>query len=170
MIRYATRDDLAAILEIYNDAILHTTAIYDYKPHSINDRIVWYDKKIAEGLPVLVFEENSVVTGFATFGAFRAWPAYKYTIEHSVYVHPNYQGKKIGSALLCELTKIANEKGYATMVAGIDASNAGSIIMHKKLGFTECGTISSAGYKFGRWLDLVFYQYSLKGPEKPTED
>lgn len=170
MIRYATRDDLAAILEIYNDAILHTTAIYDYKPHSINDRIVWYDKKMAEGLPVLVFEENSVVTGFATFGAFRAWPAYKYTIEHSVYVHPNYQGKKIGSALLCELIKIANEKGYATMVAGIDASNAGSIIMHKKLGFTECGTISRAGYKFGRWLDLVFYQYSLKGPEKPTED
>jgi len=170
MIRYLEHSDLTAILKIYNEAILNTTAVYDYKPHTLEDRSSWYEKKVTDGFPVLVFEANNAVVGFATFGSFRAWPAYKYTIEHSVYVHKNHRGKHIGTALLKELIKIANTKGYATMVAGIDASNEGSRLMHDKLGFSQSGTIRKAGYKFGKWLDLVFYQYQLQGPEIPIEE
>jgi phosphinothricin acetyltransferase len=170
MIRYAEHGDLTAILEIYNEAIVNTTAVYDYKPHTLADRTSWYEKKISDGFPVLVFEENNVVVGFATFGPFRAWPAYKYTIEHSVYVHKSHRGKHLGTALLQELIAIANTRGYSTMVAGIDASNEGSKLMHEKLGFIPSGIIRKAGYKFGKWLDLAFYQYQLQGPETPIEE
>ncbi|SDE62068.1 GNAT family N-acetyltransferase [Sporomusa acidovorans] len=170
MIYSAERHDLTAILEIYNEAILNTTAVYDYKPHSIEDRTIWYDKKMAEGFPILVYKEDNAVAGFATYGPFRAWPAYKYTIEHSVYVHKDFRGKHIGTALLKALIEIANAKGYAIMVAGIDASNESSKILHKKLGFSESGTIYKAGYKFGTWLDLVFYQYQLQGPDNPKDE
>jgi L-amino acid N-acyltransferase len=170
MIRLAGCDDMNAILEIYNEAIMNTTAIYDYKPHTLEDRLAWYDKKMKEDFPVLVFEENHVVIGFATFGPFRAWPAYQYTVEHSVYVHEKHRGKGIGTQLLGELMRILNERGYATIVAGIDGNNEGSKIMHEKLGFTYSGTIRKAGYKFGKWLDLCFYQYELRGPLNPRED
>ena len=170
MIRLAKYSDLKIILEIYNDAILNTTAIYDYKLHTIEDRTSWYEEKIQNGLPVLVFEEGNRVVGFATFGPFRDWPAYKYTIEHSVYVHKDYRGRHIGIKLMKELIKIANERGYATMVAGIDADNEVSKIMHEKLGFSFSGTIQKVGYKFEKWLNLDFYQYELLGPEQPTEE
>lgn len=170
MIRYAKHSDLTAILEIYNDAILNTTAIYDYKPHTLQDRTSWYEKKLNAGYPVWVFEENNLVIGFATFGPFRAYPAFKYTVEHSVYVHKDYRGKRIGTLLLTELIKFASDNGYATLVAGIDDSNEGSKIMHEKLGFSHCGLIRRSGYKFGKWLDLSFYQYQLQGPENPKEE
>ncbi len=170
MIRYGKHEDLMAILDIYNDAILNTTAVYSYKPQTMKERLAWFEQKGADGFPVLVFEENNVTVGFATFGYFRAWPAYKYTIEHSVYVHKDHKGKHIGTMLLQALIKSANDQGYATMVAGIDANNEGSIILHEKLGFTKSGIIQKAGYKFGKWLDLVFYQYQLQGPERPSEE
>lgn len=170
MIRAAEPGDLFAILDIYNEAILNTTAVYHYKPHTIEDRRSWYENKISDGFPVLVFEENGLIAGFATFGPFRAWPAYKYTVEHSVYVHKDHRGKHIGTALLQKLIDMANAKGYATLVAGIDASNAASKVLHEKLGFSESGVIRKAGYKFGKWLDLNFYQYQLRGPERPTEE
>ena len=170
MIREASKRDLVDILEIYNDAILHTTAIYDYKIHTIDDRIQWYEKKMQDGYPILVAEENNKVIGFATFGSFRAWPAFKYSIEHSVYVDEIYSNKGIGTLLLKEIIKISNEREFATIVAGIDGSNKKSIRMHEKLGFKYSGTINKAGYKFGKWLDLVFYQLELKGPKNPIED
>ncbi|QDR81169.1 GNAT family N-acetyltransferase [Sporomusa termitida] len=170
MIRSAGPGDLAAIQEIYNEAIINTTAVYDYKPYTMAARTLWYEDKVNAGLPVLVYEEGNLVVGFATFGPFRAKPAYKYTIEHSVYVHNKHRGKHIGTILMQELIKLANAQGYATMVAGIDASNLGSRTMHEKMGFCFSGTIHKAGYKFGRWLDLSFYQYKLAGPDKPTEE
>lgn len=170
MIRNATPQDLPAILEIYNDAIINTTAIYDYKPHTLAERQAWYEKKLSEGFPVLVFEENTLPVGFASFGTFRPFPAFKYTIEHSVYVHKEHRGKKVGTSLLQELLAVAQNQGYATVVAGIDASNEGSRYLHEKLGFTYAGTIHKAGYKFGKWLDLVFYHYHLQGPIKPVEE
>lgn len=170
MIRNAEYRDLTTILEIYNEAILNTTAIYRYKPFTLEDRTFWFKNKLSDGLPLLVFEEDSNIIGFATYGPFRTGPAYKYTIEHSVYVHKNHRGKHIGAALMQELLKIANTKGYATMVAGIDANNEVSRLMHERLGFTNCGIIRKAGYKFGTWLDLVFYQYELQGPETPIEE
>ncbi|WP_028401032.1 GNAT family N-acetyltransferase [Ectobacillus panaciterrae] len=169
MIRRIQEKDLNDILEIYNDAIVNTTAVYDYTPHTIEDRRLWYKQKIEGGYPVLVFEENHKIIGFATFGPFRAWPAYKYTIEHSVYVHKDYRKNGIGTTLLKEIIRIANEQKYATLVAGIDAANEKSIKVHERLGFTYSGTIKKAGFKFGKWLDLAFYQLDLNGPERPTE-
>ncbi|MFC7393470.1 GNAT family N-acetyltransferase [Scopulibacillus cellulosilyticus] len=163
MIRNANEKDLAPILDIYNDAIINTTAVYDYEPHTIEERIVWFREKKKDNLPVLVFEEEGKVAGFATFGPFRPRPAYQYTIEHSVYVHKNYRKKGIGTALLKEIIRIAKEQKYATLVAGIDALNEKSIKIHERLGFTHCGTIQNAGYKFDKWLSLVFYQLDLRG-------
>lgn len=121
------------------------------------------------GYPILVVEEDNKVIGFATFGPFRDWPAYKYTIEHSIYVNRNCRNKGIGTQLAKELIRVSNEKGFATMVAGIDESNEKSIKLHEKLGFEYSGKINKAGYKFGKWLNLVFYQLELKGPNNPIE-
>lgn len=170
MIRLARRGDLPAVLDIYNEAIVNTTAIYDYRPHTLADREAWYDQKLAAGLPLYVFEENGVVIGYATYGPFRTFPAYKYTVEHSVYVHKDHRGRKIGARLLQTLIETLNEKGYATLIGGIDADNAGSCRMHEKMGFRQVGEITRAGYKFGRWLTLRFYQYDLVGPAMPTEE
>lgn len=165
MIREANEKDLVNILEIYNDAILNTTAVYDYKPHTIDNIGKWYDKKKQDGYPLLVFEEGDNAVAFATFGPFREWPAYKYTIEHSVYVHKSCRNKGIGMKLMKEIIKIADEREYATMVAGIDSENIISIKLHKKLGFEFSGAIKRAGFKFGKWLDLAFYQMELTGPK-----
>ena len=170
MVRQATEKDLMDILEIYNDAILNTTAIYDYKAHTIDDRIQWYEKRKQDGYPLLVFEENEKVIGFATFGSFRAYPAFKYTIEHSIYVHKDYRNLGIGKILLKELIDIASVDEYATIVACIDSLNENSIKIHEKFGFKYSGTVTKAGFKFGKWLDLVFYQLDLAGPKIPLEE
>ena len=169
MVRQAAEKDLMDILEIYNDAILSTTAIYDYKAHTLEDRIQWYEKKKQDGYPLLVFEENDKVVAFATFGTFRAYPAFKYTIEHSIYVHKDYRNLGIGKILLKELIDIASVDEYATMVACIDSLNENSIKIHEKFGFKYSGTVTKAGFKFGKWLDLVFYQLELTGPKIPLE-
>ena len=170
MIRHSEEKDLPEILDIYNDAILNSTAVYSYVPQTLEERKAWYKQKKASGYPVIVYEEDNQVIGFATFGAFRAWPAYKYSIEHSVYVHKDCRTKGIGTMLLKEIIEIANKQNYATLIAGIDAANEKSIKVHEKLGFTYSGTIKKAGYKFGKWLDLSFYQLELNGPERPTEN
>ena len=170
MIREATQKDLMDILEIYNDAILNTTAVYTYQPQTLESRQIWFEQKMDEGFPILVFELDQKVVGFATFGPFRAWAAYKYSIEHSVYVDKEYRKYGIGTSLLKELINLANEREYMTLIAGIDASNEKSIAMHKNFGFVYSGTIKKAGYKFNKWLDLAFYQLELKGPKNPTEE
>ncbi|MDR3641837.1 MAG: GNAT family N-acetyltransferase [Humidesulfovibrio sp.] len=170
MIRAAQREDLPAILEIYNEAIRNTTAVYDYTPHTLAQRAAWYEQKLAAGYPLLACAEDAAVVGFATFGPFRAWAAYKYSVEHSLYVHKDHRRKGIGAALLRELLRLAETGGYATMIAGIDASNQGSRLLHEKFGFTEVGVIKRAGFKFGAWLDLCLYQCLLQGPGQPTED
>jgi len=169
MIRDAMERDLPDILEIYNEAILNTTAVYDYKVHTLEERKQWFEKKKQDGYPLLVYEKNDQVAGFATFGPFRAWPAYKYTIEHSVYVNPNFKNEGIATKLMKEIIAIANNREYATLVAGIDSANEISVKLHEKLGFEYSGLIKKAGYKFDRWLDLAFYQLDLQGPSKPLE-
>lgn len=169
MLRRAEEADLPEILEIYNDAILHTTAVYAYKPQSLEDRFDWFRDKQEQGYPILVVEDGGRVRGFATYGPFRAWPAYQYSIEHSVYVHRDDRGKGLGRILLHELINLAEANGYATLVAGIDSANEVSIALHRSLGFTYSGSIRRAGYKFGKWLDLAFYQLDLSGPPEPTE-
>lgn len=170
MIRQAEESDLNDILEIYNDAILNTTALYTYKPKTLEDRKQWLRDQKKDGYPVFVWEENSRVAGFSTYGPFRAYPAFKYTIEHSVYVKNEYRGRGIGNVLLKEVIEDAIKREYATIVACIDSANDKSIKMHEKLGFEYSGNIKRAGYKFGKWLNLVFLQLNLPGPENPIEE
>ena len=169
MIREATPKDLAAILEIYNEAILNTTAVYAYDFYTEETGKAWYEGKINKGYPFFVEEIDGKVVGFATYGSFRSKAAYQYTIEHSIYVHPDHRRRGIARMLMEKLLAAADKEGYATMVAGIDSENEGSIRLHEQLGFRNTGTIRRAGFKFGRWLDLVFYQRMLKGPADPVE-
>ncbi|MCS5348849.1 GNAT family N-acetyltransferase [Staphylococcus aureus] len=162
MIRCAKKEDLNAILAIYNDAIINTTAVYTYKPQTIDERVVWFETKQRKHEPIFVFEENGSILGFATFGSFRPWPAYQYTIEHSIYVDASARGKGIASQLLQHLIVEAKAKGYRTLVAGIDASNEASIKLHQKFNFKHAGTLTNVGYKFDYWLDLAFYELDLK--------
>ncbi|KIL37876.1 phosphinothricin acetyltransferase [Gordoniibacillus kamchatkensis] len=168
-LRLAQETDLPDILDIYNDAIVNTTAVYHYEPQTLDNRRQWYLDKRQSGHPVVVLEDRGNVVGFAAYGPFRAWPAYKYTAEHSVYVHRGFRGRGAGKLLLQEIIRLAERQGVATLVAGIDAANEASIELHRKLGFTHSGTIRRAGFKFGRWLDLAFYQLDLPGPEQPTD-
>ncbi|MDR4172373.1 GNAT family N-acetyltransferase [Bacillus nitratireducens] len=170
MIREAMKKDVTFILDIYNDAILNSTAVYAYKPVTLENRIDWYEQKKADGYPILVYELDNKVVGFATFGPFRAWPAYKYSVEHSVYIDREYRKNGIGSSLMEELITIAKEREYMTLIAGIDAENEKSIALHKNFGFVYSGIIKKAGYKFNGWLDLAFYQLELNGPGNPIEE
>jgi len=158
-----------AILEIFNDAIVNSTALYDYHARTPESMVGWFDAKEAGAFPVIGAFENDEFLGFASYGTFRAWPAYKYTVEHSVYVHKDHRGKRIGLALMQELIAAARQQEYHVMVGGIDLTNIGSIALHEKLGFTHSGTIKQAGFKFGRWLDLGFYQLILETPINPVD-
>ncbi|GLC90251.1 GNAT family N-acetyltransferase [Lysinibacillus piscis] len=165
MIRFMTEQDVAGVLDIYNDVILTSKAVYRYEIQTLEEKIQWFQDQQAAGNPLLVFEEDGIVAGFATYGQFRPYPGYKYTMEHSVYVHKEHYQKGIATKLMHELIRIAEERGVKTLVAGIDGENSVSIKAHEKLGFEYAGTIKQAGYKFGEWLDLVFYQLQLKGPQ-----
>ena len=161
MIRNAEHRDLPIILEIMNEAILNTTAIYDYKSRSMEFVEAWFSKKQADNLPIIVYELEGVSVGYGTYGVFRAWEAYKFSLEHSIYVHVDHQGKGIGKTLLTALIEAAKKGGYHTMIGGIDAANQKSCEFHAQFGFVEAGRIKDAGYKFDRWLDLVFMQLML---------
>lgn len=162
MIRLAEKRDAQAILDIYNEAILHTTAVYKYDVEALGERQQWLLEKEAEGFPVFVLEEEGVVVGFATYGLFRAYPAYRYAIENSIYVHPKHGGKGVATKLMEALIEDAKEAGYKTMIACIDADNDASIKLHEKFGFTYSGTLTNVGYKFDRWLNLALYQLQLQ--------
>jgi phosphinothricin acetyltransferase len=165
-----TRDAHAdAILDILNEAIANSTALYDYRPRPADSMAGWFKAKDTGRFPVIGAIENQMLLGFASYGSFRAWPAYKYTVEHSVYVHRDHRGKGIGIALMKKLIDAAREQQYHVMVGGIDAANRASIVMHEKLGFAHAGTVRHAGYKFGRWLDLAFYQLLLETPARPVD-
>ncbi|MFF5514398.1 GNAT family N-acetyltransferase [Staphylococcus capitis] len=161
MIRHARKEDLPDILEIYNDAIINTTAVYTYDPKELEERLQWFETKSIAEEPIWVYVKDHHVVGYATYDSFRDWPAYLYSIEHSIYVDPDYRGQGIASKLLETLIQDAKAKNYRTIVAGIEASNVGSIELQKKFNFTHAGTIKNVGYKFERWLDLAFYQLDL---------
>lgn len=159
-----------AILDIFNEAIVNSTALYDYQPRPPESMIAWFKAKAAGRFPVIgAVDEAGTLLGFASYGSFRAWPAYKYTVEHSVYVHHAQRGRGIGLALLRALVAAAHEREVHVMVGGIDAANAASIAVHEKLGFTPAGIVRQAGFKFGRWLDLAFYQLILDTPAHPVD-
>lgn len=160
-VRQATEADVPAILELVNYEILNTTVLYEYEPRTLEEQLHWFHQKVQDGWPIIVAEHEHAVVGFGTFGKFRERVAYRYSVEHSVYVAHEHHGKGIGRALLTELIALATDGGYHTMIAGIDSSNAGSVEFHRKLGFTELGTFREVGYKFDRWLHVIFMQRIL---------
>jgi L-amino acid N-acyltransferase YncA len=159
----------APILEILNEAIANSTALYEYRPRTLESISAWFAEKQAGRFPVIGAVEGGALLGFATYGTFRARAAYKYTVEHSVYVHTDHRGRGIGKALMHELIALARAQQYHVLVGGIDVANGVSVTMHERLGFTHAGTIRQAAYKFGRWLDLGFYQLTLETPDSPTD-
>jgi phosphinothricin acetyltransferase len=166
-----THDDHAgAILEIINDAIAHSTSLYEYRPRSLESMRGWFEVKTRGRYPVLgAVADSGALLGFASYGTFRPHAAYKYSIEHSVYVDRASRGQGVGEALMLRLIERANEQQYHLMVGGIDLENQASIALHEKLGFEHAGTLRQAGFKFGRWLDLAFYRRQLAGPEHPVD-
>ncbi|MBS1600475.1 MAG: N-acetyltransferase [Bacteroidetes bacterium] len=160
-IRFAEEKDLEQILDIYNEIIINTTAVYDYDPHTIAMRAAWFEAKKKDGYPVFVAEENNEIVGFSSFGPFRVWAAYQFSVENSVYVAAAHRGKGIGKLLIPPLVEAAKKKGLHVMIASIDASNLASLVLHKSFGFEEVAHFKQVGYKFGRWLDLKFLQLIL---------
>lgn len=168
-IRSAREADLPAVLEIYNDIILNTTAVYQYVPQTLEMRKVWYDTKLKDGHPVFVAESEGRIVGLSSYGPFRAWAAYKYTVENSVYVAADQRGKGIGKLLMTPLIEAAKTADLHAIIAGIDATNTGSIKLHQSFGFEEVAHFRQVGYKFGRWLDLKFLELLLPTPQHPKE-
>jgi L-amino acid N-acyltransferase len=157
----ATPDDLAGVVAIYNDVVASSTAIFSHQPVTLGERWQWWQARVAQGYPVLVARDALGVAGFATFGDFRAWPGYRFTVEHTVHVRADGRGRGIGTQLLRALFPRAAALGKHVMIAGVDAGNAASIRFHERLGFTRCGCLREVGYKFDRWLDLLFLQRAI---------
>jgi L-amino acid N-acyltransferase len=160
-VRDADETDLTGILAIYNDVIRTSTAVYREIPSTLDERRTWWQQRVAAGYPVLVATDDSGVCGFASFGDFRAWPGYRYSVEHSVHVRSDRRAHGIGTMLVSALVDRATRLGKHVMIAGIDAANAPSIRFHERLGFQPVGTFREVGFKFGRWLDLHFMQRTL---------
>lgn len=160
----------AAILALFNDAIVHSTALYDYHPRPPESMKHWFAKKQAQHCPVIgIVDDQGKLLAFASWGAFRDYPANKYTIEHSVYVHKDHRRQGLAKKLMDELIIRARAAGKHVLVGVIDADNGGSIALHEQLGFTHAGTLEQIGFKFGHWLNAAFYQLILDTPDQPID-
>lgn len=155
---------LGEIRDIYNEAIKNTTALYEDTPRSESMIADWFAAKQKANLPILGIEQNGKLAGFATWGSFRPYSAYAQTAEHSVYVATAWRRQGIGRQLLSQVITEATSQGLHVLVAGIDSTNISSISLHRQAGFCHVGTIREAGFKFGRWLDLEFWQRVLDKP------
>ena len=154
--------DTQAILDIINLNIINSTALYDYNIRTYEQQKSILEDKLSKGFPVIVAEIDSEVVGFGMYSEFRFREAYKFTVEHSVYVNQHFHGKGIGKILLQELIRLAKDQKLHTMIAVIDEENQSSIEFHEKFGFKTVGVIKESGYKFDRWLHSVFMQLILE--------
>ena len=167
----ATPADLPAIVDIYDEVIANSTAVYSLTASSIEERRAWFQTRTSAGYPILVAAAPDGVLGFASFGEFRgAWQGYRYSVEHSVHVREDQRGRGIGSCLIQELFPLAAAMGKHVMIGGIDAANEGSLRLHQRLGFERAAHFREVGRKFGRWLDLVFVQRFLDHPGADRAD
>jgi phosphinothricin acetyltransferase len=166
IVRDAGEAELSGILAIYNDAVAHTTAIWNEVLVDLDNRRQWWRGRMETGFPVLVAVgdsggETGTVLGYASYGPFRPFDGYRRTVEHSVYVAETARRRGAATALLTALEARARAAGMHVMVGGVAADNEASLDLHRRLGFSETGRLPEVGQKFGRWLDLVFMQKTL---------
>ena len=172
IIRDATVDDLAAMVDIYNETILTTTGAWSESPDTLDDRRAWFEHRSSVGrsgltAPVLVADDGGVVVGVTSYADSRdsvRWPGYRYTVEHSIHVRESHWGCGVGRLLMQCLIGRAREQQVHVMVGGIDANNTASIAFHARLGFVEVARMPETGRKFGQWLDLVLMQRFIDPP------
>ena len=162
-IRDASADDMPGILAIYNEVIATSTAVYREAPATLDERQQWFDGRRTQGYPILVAAGDSGIVGFATYGDFRPWPGYRFSVEHTVHVRADERGRGVGTALMRVLVQRAVDQGKHVMIGGVDADNEASLRFHERLGFERAAHLRQVGFKFGRWLDLVFLQRILDG-------
>ncbi|CUX28774.1 putative acyltransferase with acyl-CoA N-acyltransferase domain [Agrobacterium deltaense Zutra 3/1] len=160
-LRDATVDDLSGIMEIYNDAVLNTTAIWNDVLVDLENRKEWFAARKSRGFPVIVAILDGKVAGYASYGDWRAFDGYRHTREHSVYVHKDARGHGIGKKLMQALIDHALGNDVHVLIAAIEAENTASIRLHESLGFRVVGRFSEVGTKFGRWLDLTCMELKL---------
>lgn len=160
-IRAATTADLPAILGIYNEVVTHTTAIYDERVSTLEERQAWFDSRQRLGLPVLVAELDGQTVGFSSFGEWRSRWGYRYTVEHSVHVRADCRRRGYGRALVEALFPRAAELGMHMMIGHIDSAAEASLHLHEKMGFTLIGTFREVARLNGRWLSVVAMQREI---------
>jgi len=168
LIRPAGDGDLPAILAIYNDAVVNTTAIWNDDVVDLDNRRAWFAARTGQGYPVLVAEEGGRVLGYGSYGDFRPFQGYRFTVENSVYVAADARGKGAGAALLAGLVDHASAAGKHVMIAAITAGNEASVRLHARAGFVETGRLGEVGFKFGRFLDLVLMERRLTATSSPA--
>jgi L-amino acid N-acyltransferase YncA len=161
-LRSYQKQDAEAIVDIINYNILNSTALYDYQPRTVDQQQVIFEDKLNKDFPVIVATCDEKVVGFGYYSEFRFREAYKFTVEHSVYVANDFHGKGIGKKLMTELIALAKQQKLHTMVAVIDSENQSSVAFHEQFGFTTVGIIKESGYKFDRWLHSVIMQVILE--------
>ena len=166
-VRDARVDDLPGILDIFNDAIANSTAVWFDSLDDLQGRRRWFEVHQAGGFPILVAVEDGSVLGYSTFAEFRAWHGYRHTVEHSIYVRADRRRTGIGRTLLCALIERATVSRAHAMVGAIEALNHASLALHAALGFKEVARMPEVGCKFGRWLDLVLVQRLLDSRTTP---
>jgi L-amino acid N-acyltransferase len=167
-IRPVTESDLVAINDIYNHYVLHSTCTYQEVPERIEDRRRWFSRH-GEKHPVIVAESGRQVVGWGSLSAYHPRSAYRYTVEDSIYIHHEHQGCGIGSLVLQELIVRARDLGHRAIVAGIDGEQPASVALHTKFHFEKVGHFKRLGFKFGRWLDVIYMELMLDAPRPKSE-
>lgn len=161
-IRPAVAADVAAITRIYALAVEHGTASFEIEPPDQTEMARRLQALLQNGYPYLVAERAGSIAGYAYAGAYRARPAYHWSVEDSIYVAPDFQRQRVGSLLLAHLIEAAENRGFRQMIAVIgDSAQTPSIAVHERAGFSHIGTLRSVGFKHGRWLDTVLMQRAL---------
>ena len=167
-IRDAVHADLPALRDIYNDAVLNTTAIWNDQPVDLGNRQAWFSARQAQGYPILVIADaDDSVLGYASFGDWRPFEGFRHSVEHSVYVRSDQRGNGLGPQLMAALIERARSCGKHVLVAAIESGNAASIRLHERQGFVTTGQMPQVGVKFGRWLDMTFMQLILNPGAPP---
>lgn len=161
LVREAVEADFHEITAIYNEVLTNSTAIYNDRPATVPERIAWWKSRQEQGYPVLVAIIENTVAGFGSFGDFRAWPGYRFTVEGTIHIRASLRGQGVGTELLGALVTHAGKAGKHIMIAGVDAENAASLRFLERFGFERVAHLREVGYKFNRFLDLVFLQYWL---------